>query len=518
MSIHIAANTGCNLGCTYCYEEPDREAKQEQIDNEYDIDLIMEQLEEFKERYGVNGEVPGMHGGEPLLLRDEHLEKIFSWIYENYNQQGSHIQSNGTLLTEDHVEMFAKYDVSVGLSMDGPGQLNKNRIARSGGEDVTDEMTERTEDAIEKLIEHPDTGVGIIVVAHKNNVGTDEKLEELLDWIDYLNKNGVSGHYNPAIPYEDVQEDLSMTPERLKEVYLRTWEFVKQEDYRKWDPMVQFQNNLLGFTLGNCVNNKCDVYNAKAAKIIKGDGSTTGCGKTWGMVGDGVPFLQGPSTGNDYQETEERYEILKQVPGPYTDEVQEGEVEDLGGCKGCKYWAGCQGGCPSAGLDYDYRMRVRWCPAVYALYEKIEHDMRAMFPGIRLITDVPWDVEISEIMKRGQLDIQPFAAMRHETVQEGSDPSVRGKQTIDEVGRPYEEVVRTKKRHQGQAFSKEDHARIMEKFYEKRDPRVEVTIKESGEIHADSDTSSESGGGSAPPSSEPSEAGSNDPGAAQTDD
>lgn len=477
MTIHIAANTGCNLGCEYCYEEPDRELKQEQIDNEYDLDLIFERLEQFKEdRAGV--EVPGLHGGEPLLIRDEDLEEIFKWIHENYDGRGTHIQTNGTLLTEDHVEMFDKYNVDVGISMDGPAELNESRIARAGGEDVTDKMTQRTQDAIEKIVEHPNVNVGVIVVVTKTNCGTDERLEKLLDWMDWLNQNGVYGHYNPAIPYEDVQEDLSVSPERLKEVYLRTWEWMKEEEYREWDPMQEFQDNLLGLKLGNCVNNKCDVYNAAAAQIIKGDGGTTGCGKTWATVGDGIPFLQGDSTGNEYEETEERYEMLKQVPGPYTEEVQNGELPDMGGCKGCDYWTVCQGGCPSAGLDYDYRNRVRWCPAIYALYEKVEEDMRSMFPGIRLITDLSWDAPISDAAATGQLDIKPFGHIRQETTAEKG--SVSGRPSED-VGTVFEEAL------QSAGGLGQDFDTLVEN-YKSEFPEEWLTIdRETNEIHADSD-------------------------------
>ncbi|MFC3957440.1 radical SAM protein [Halovivax cerinus] len=424
MTIHVSANSGCNLGCSYCYEEPDRQHSQADIDAEYDIEEIMARLRQFEAKYD---EVPGMHGGEPLLVRDEHLERIFSWIYETYDLEETgrhtHIQTNGTLLTEEHVEMFERYRVSVGISCDGPADLNDNRLARSemDGElrDVTERMTERTLDAIDTLKES-DVGVGVIVVLTKQNAGTDERLDRLLEWMDDLTRHDVGGHYNPAIPYEDVQEDESLSPERLKEVYLRTWEWMKAEPYRHWGPMGDYQDNLLGNKLSNCVNNTCDVFNAGAAKIATGDGATTGCGKTWAAAGDGNAFLQGDSTGNEYNDTEERYEMLKQVPGPHTD-----DEDDHGGCKGCRYWNVCQGGCPSAGIEYDYRNRTRWCAAKYALYERIEDDMRSMFPGLRLVTDAPWDAPLAEETSRRNVDIKPFAGLHFGQSSNGK-PTVRG--------------------------------------------------------------------------------------------
>lgn len=336
MTIHISIDTGCNLGCEYCYEEPDRVQQGNHIRNEYDLDKIFARLDQFREKYD---EIPGLHGGEPLLIPHDDLDKIFAYITEHWD--GSpHIQTNGTLIDDEHVDLFLKYDVDVGISCDGPGELNSLRQARGEMEDgsptdITDTMTERTTENIARCSE-AGCQVGLIVVLTEQNAGTDERLEILLDWMDTLAESGITGHYNPAIPYEDIQTDESLSPERLKEVYLRTYEWMKEESYRVWNPMAGYKDNLLGAQLTNCVNNKCDSHNAGAAKIITGDGDTTGCGKTWSAVGDGVPFLQGDSNGSEYGEGEERYQMLKQLPGWVTE-----NAPDMGGCKGCRYWNVC---------------------------------------------------------------------------------------------------------------------------------------------------------------------------------
>ena len=323
MTTHIGIDTGCNLGCTYCYEEPDREEQGNHIRKEYDLDDIEERLDQFKQKYN---ETPGLHGGEPLLIPIDDLRRMFEMIDERWDGN-PHIQTNGTLIEEEHIQLFKEFSVEVGISCDGPDELNELRKARGemDGEkvDITNAMTERTLDAVKTCGEHG-IPVGIITVLTKANAGTEERLEKLLDWMDELNQSGVTGHFNPAIPYEDVQTENSLSPERLKEVFLRTWEWMKEEQYHYWNPMRQYQDNLLGNSLRDCVNNRCDVHNAGAAKIIKGNGETTGCGKTWSAVGDGTPFLQGDSNDTEFGEGEERYKALKQIP------------QDEGGCKGCE--------------------------------------------------------------------------------------------------------------------------------------------------------------------------------------
>lgn len=473
MTLHIAANTGCNLGCTYCYEEPDREIKQKQIDNEYDIEKIMGTLEEWAEEKPYSP--PGMHGGEPLLLRKEHLDRIFSFIIKNWEQERTHIQTNGTLIDADHIAMFKKYNVNVGISCDGPLELNRERIARGGGKDVTDHMSARTLSAIEELATNG-VGVGIITVLHKGNAGDDEKLGKLLDWMDDLNQMGVKGHYNPAIPYEETQDDLSLSPSRLAEVFVQTWEWMKEpgQNYREWNPFRDMQNNLLGLTLSNCIANKCDVYNAGAAQILKGDGEQTGCGKTWAAAGDGVPFLQGESSNNEYNDRDEmrRYDMLKQVPGPFTPDY---DGPDLGGLRGWRYWTVNQGGCPSSGMDFDYRTRSIWTDAYDALYERIEHDMRRMMPGIRLITDLPWDAPVSDEMAKNGFDIFPFANMDLKTT---NHPSVTGKSTT--VEEPHKLLADS---------GKLNFAEVEQLYNSKYGPENVTSDPETGDIHADIDHS-----------------------------
>jgi len=473
MTIHVSANTGCNLGCTYCYEEPDRHHSQEDIDAEYDMDLIMERLEGWKDEYP--NQTPGFHGGEPLLVRDEHLEQIFEYVDEHWDGS-SHVQTNATLIEDHHFDMFVEYDVGIGVSCDGPGELNGNRKARAemdgDDRDITDRMTSRTHEVLEEMATRDELSGGIIVVLTKANAGTDEKFERLLDWMDWLCRNGLSGHYNPAIPYEDIQVQDSLDPERLKEVYLRTWEWTTEKSYRRWGPMQQYQNNLLGLQLGNCVNNKCDVFNAGSAKIVTGDGSTTGCGKTWDAAGDGNAFLQGPdSPTHGYNETEERYEMLKQTPGVHGDEP------DQGGCRGCRYWNLCQGGCPSSGKEYDWRNRTIWCKAKYALYERIEEDMRSMFPGVRLVTDAPWWAPIAEHVRdrHGPLRFNPWKEMQHGEDGQAVRPSVGHQPRGDDD----QELVR-------EVLGEGSMSDMIRYYSEEFDPEMISADPEDGSVHADS--------------------------------
>ena len=409
----MAANSaGCNLECGYCYQNSEREERDSWVKQEYDLEEMKETVRGFRERRP--NEVPGLHGGETLLIPKDDLRELFEFISNLYsdkipNQGALSVQTNGTLMDEEHIEIFKEYDVNVGISCDGPWPLNKYRIPK-GANHKAEQMTEQTMNAIDMVAE-ADLGLGIIVVLTQANAGDDEKLEQLLEWQTELTNKGVYGHWNPGIPY-DGQEEKSLSPERLEEVLLRGWEWVKEEQVQQWNPMRDYVDNLLGVGLNNCINSKCDPYNAGAAKLVKGNGETTGCGKTWDSIGDGPAFLQGPSNDTEYEQNLEHYDALKKMPGPYT----EGDAPDMGGCRGCEYWNVCQGGCPGAGGqdtfdDGEYRVRTLWCQAVHSLYEQIERDIRALMPNVTLITDYPWNYELADLADRRELDIAPFAPM-----------------------------------------------------------------------------------------------------------
>lgn len=475
MTAHVSVDTGCNLACDYCYEERDRTVNGNDVTDNYDMDAIMEELENFKERYPQ--EVPGLHGGEPLLLRDEDIETIFEWVYNNYEsvrngEKYSHIQTNATLLRDKHIEMFDEYNVNVGISCDGPPELNEHRKAAMR-EDATDRLSSLTYENIFKLGE-TDVPLGVIVVVHEGNAGTDEKLETLLEWMDELNKNGISGHFNEMLPYDDINTELALSGERMKEVFLRTWEWVNEEPHRKWNPMREMQDNLIGNKLNDCRMAQCDPFDAGAAKIIDGEGETSGCGKTWAAVGDGTPFLQGPSNGTQYNDDNDREKILKSLPG-----APETEGPDLGGCKGCRYWKVCQGGCPSAGIDNDHRNRTRWCESKYYTYKKIEEDMRTMFPNINLVTDLPWNAETQQLAQTGQLDIGQFDAIDPQG--DGKQKSVYGNYERNK-GHPEEMIPQ-------EYMPERSQAEIIEDFKE-RHGEENVTVERDGDTlltHADSD-------------------------------
>src|SRR5207237_1381212 len=72
----------------------------------------------------------------PLIIPPDYYTQIFDRINALVPPEITvqhHIQTNATLINQQWCDLFKKYKVRVGISIDGPQQLNDaNRVTRSG--------------------------------------------------------------------------------------------------------------------------------------------------------------------------------------------------------------------------------------------------------------------------------------------------------------------------------------------------------------------------------------------------
>jgi len=324
---------GCNLQCKYCYQRETRKALKPKL--EYNLEAILKRMEEYKD-------LPmSLHGGEPLVLPKKDLEIIFKKMFELQGKSG--IQTNGTLIDNDHIAMFKKYKTSVGISFDGPGILSEYRPG-----------SRKTEKIIERL-KSEGIAVGIIIVVHKANAGNNYRLKKLKNYLLKLNKMGITGRLNPCVgaPEYELEE------KRLIEVYLDLAEFCVKYGL-KWSPFIDIVHGLQGKSRV-CIFEGCDIYHTPAATTLLGDGSVTNCLRT----NEIVTRLKGPRMLIRHPiKYDTRDEILKQIPQEY------------GGCKDCKYFYACHGGCPSSGINDDWRNRTYLCNLWKSLFEYFENVLK----------------------------------------------------------------------------------------------------------------------------------------------
>jgi uncharacterized protein len=122
----------CNLDCSYCYL-PDRNSKRRM--SPLTIERTFEKV--FRSPF-LSGHLTVLwHAGEPLVPGISYYENVFL-IVERLRPAAltiSHsIQTNATLLSREWIDLFRAHDVRVGVSIDGPAEINdRSRKTRSGG-------------------------------------------------------------------------------------------------------------------------------------------------------------------------------------------------------------------------------------------------------------------------------------------------------------------------------------------------------------------------------------------------
>ena len=123
----------CNLNCSYCYEYNHGDDTWKSKPKKISLDVIEEIAKKTKNFLTSNKSLNFnivAHGGEPLLLPPKYLEEtyeIFQSYLANFNINYS-MQTNATLINKQYCEIFKKYNIRLGISLDGDKDANVFRV------------------------------------------------------------------------------------------------------------------------------------------------------------------------------------------------------------------------------------------------------------------------------------------------------------------------------------------------------------------------------------------------------
>lgn len=127
----------CNLNCDYCYvyHGPDQSwrTRPKFMDTRTAVQTF-KRIAEHAVARSLDEVSITLHGGEPFLSGHERLEEYLRLAQDNIPTSIRFgMQTNATLATPEILDCLAKYDVRVGISIDGPKAVNdKHRVFRNG--------------------------------------------------------------------------------------------------------------------------------------------------------------------------------------------------------------------------------------------------------------------------------------------------------------------------------------------------------------------------------------------------
>jgi len=332
----------CNIQCQYCYQNPPRDAGN--VPRSYDLDRIKAAVLE-------EGGDFSLFGGEPLLVPLPDLEALWAWGFERFGRNG--VQTNGSLIGDVHIELFKKYKVQVGISIDGPGPLNDTRWA--GTLARTREATARTEGAIERLCAEG-MPPSLIVTLHRGNA-TAATLPVLQSWIRHVGELGVTSVRLHILETEsaEVRERYALSPDENLSAFLSFAQFESELSTLRFDVFADMRRLLRGQDDSvTCIWGACDPYTTRAVRGVEGNGQRSNCGRTYK---EGVEFAKAERPGF------ERYLALYHTP------------HAQGGCQDCRFFLMCKGECPGTAIEGDWRNRTVDCAVWLGLFEYLEAEM-----------------------------------------------------------------------------------------------------------------------------------------------
>jgi len=353
----------CNLRCEYCYQNHER-----------DNGTGAKGFDNFDEIKDMIDSDFVLFGGEALLTPLNKLEELFKHGYEEYGSTG--IQTNGTLITDEHIELFKKYRVHVGFSIDGKEELNDLRWA--GSLEKTRKLTKKSNENIKKLQE---AGVSssIIITLHKQNA-SKEKIPKMKEWLWELNETGIKSLRFHVLEKEGNDGDnYALTNEENFYAFNELMDLNSNPDFKI---QIDVYNDIIKLLKGKdnrttCTFNACDPYVTSSVADISTNG-VNGCGRPHK---DGFEWNKGKTPS-----------YIRELSLYHT-------PQEYGGCKGCEYFIVCKGHCAGTGINGDWRNRSEYCELHKKMFEQYEKKLEEV--NEVPITKHPMKDEIEKIMIEG---------------------------------------------------------------------------------------------------------------------
>lgn len=375
----------CNLGCAYCFQRPTYDHPGGG-DLRFDMEAIKASTLEMVRKTGNNEIV--LHGGEPLLTPIEVLEEFIAWAVNNGLRVA--VQSNGSLITERHIELFKRYGVQVGISCDGfPGE-NMLRGFYWEGRDINPKASqmyrERLINTIETLAREKILA-GVIVILHKYNAGDEERLKNLVEFIKWVDSLGYSGRLNHMYANLPWAKQYELSNEELFNAYRYIYEAIPSIASR-WSPYIDIARALVGDRNTICWFGGCN-YLESFVFTVSPKGLISSCDRT---MDRGEFFIRDQSLDGSLRRNMIRLRALLQT--------------DL---RDAKYPHIHKGLCPAEGepaipgRPSEWRRASKFVPAYEMLIEYMAGKIKEVMPFAILTSDVPRDriLEYLDLEMRG---------------------------------------------------------------------------------------------------------------------
>ena len=158
----------CNLNCSYCYMYNKGDTSflgRPKFMSTEAAAAMLGRIVGYAQRHDLREITLALHGGEPLLIG----RRWVRWFLDEARRVASSgisfnigVQTNGTLLDNEWVELFSAHDVTIGVSCDGPEEWNDRERRDFAGRGSYHEVRR----ALDLLVEKYGARWGVLTVVN----------------------------------------------------------------------------------------------------------------------------------------------------------------------------------------------------------------------------------------------------------------------------------------------------------------------------------------------------------------
>jgi uncharacterized protein len=137
-SLVVKVAERCNLSCSYCYmyQHADTSYRSRpKFMSDVVLDQLLLRVREYCDRHAPHQMALILHGGEPTLIGPERMGRMVGHSRDVLGDRLASIgmQTNATLLNPTWVDLIQRYQIRVGISLDGPPHVHDSaRVDHAG--------------------------------------------------------------------------------------------------------------------------------------------------------------------------------------------------------------------------------------------------------------------------------------------------------------------------------------------------------------------------------------------------
>jgi uncharacterized protein len=219
LSVLIEPTSACNLDCRYCYkgEKP----------NSTMSEATFETAAQKVISYARDNNRPLLfvwHGGEPTLAGPDFYRHAFRYCAEHCNghKMAHTLQTNGTLLSDELLDLFVEYKISIGVSLDGPAVHHNSMRPSKNGESTHPRVVDGIMRARGKGVD-----VGVLMSITKGNTG------HIKDMFKFCRENNLTFGLNPiSADLHADHSNIEISPEEYLQACIEAYDhWFYQKDF-----------------------------------------------------------------------------------------------------------------------------------------------------------------------------------------------------------------------------------------------------------------------------------------------